>query len=143
MKKILIVTAVALFAGLAGLAPVSADTAPSLRGDNALDAGAKNIEKKRVVTKEGGFKRSWKLQPPSIPHKISKERINLDGNSCMRCHSAENFKKEKAKKVGDSHFIDAAGKKSDKLNGRRYFCTLCHATQVDAPPLVENTFVGQ
>ncbi|MCP4935808.1 MAG: nitrate reductase cytochrome c-type subunit; periplasmic nitrate reductase electron transfer subunit [bacterium] len=143
MRKILIATVAGLFIGLFGLAPAIADSAPSLRGTLALNDGAKKFDKKRVVTKEGGFKRSWKLQPPSIPHKISKERINLDENSCMRCHSAENFKKEKAKKIGDSHFVDAMGKKSDKVNGRRYFCTLCHTTQVDASPLVENTFAGQ
>ena len=143
MRKLLIATVAGLFAGLLGLAPAFADNAPSLRGDNALNAGAKHIEKKRVVTKDGGFKRSWKLQPPSIPHKISKETIDLNGNSCMRCHSPENFKKEKAKKIADSHYLDAQGKKSEKINGRRYFCTQCHTTQVDAPPLVENTFAGQ
>ena len=143
MKKILLATVAGLFVGLFALAPAFAASAPSLRGENALESPAEMFVKKRVVTKDGGFKRSWKLQPPSIPHKISKERINLNENSCMRCHSPENFKKEKARKVGDSHFIDAAGKKSDQLNGRRYFCTQCHTTQVDAPPLVENTFAGQ
>ncbi len=142
MKKILIATMAGLFLGVSGLAPLVAGTT-SLRGDNALDAKSKNIEKKRVVTKEGGFKRQWKLQPPSIPHKISKERINLDENSCLRCHSPENYKKEKARKIGDSHYLDDAGKPSDKLNGHRYFCTQCHTTQVDARPLVENTFAGQ
>jgi nitrate reductase (cytochrome), electron transfer subunit len=143
MRKILIATIAGLFIGLFGLAPAFADSAPSLRGTQALNDGAKMFDKKRVVTKEGGFKRSWKLQPPSIPHKISKERINLDENSCLRCHSPENFKKEKAKEIGASHYVDDAGKPAGKLNGHRYFCTQCHTTQVDAAPLVENTFAGQ
>ena len=145
MRKILIATVAGLFMGLFSLAltPVSADATSSLRGENALDAGAKNIEKKRVVTKEGGFKRGWKLQPPSIPHKISKERINLSENTCLRCHAPENYKKEKAKKIGESHYVDAAGKPADKLNARRYFCVQCHTTQVDAAPLVENVYSGQ
>ncbi len=112
----------------------------SLRGANNLDAGAKMFDKKRVETVTGGFKRTWKLQPPSIPHKISKETINLESNTCMRCHSEEFYKKEKAPKVADSHFIDAKGKKHPNLDMRRYFCTQCHTTQVGAEPLVENTF---
>jgi cytochrome c-type protein NapB len=147
MRKILIATVAGLFIGLFGghfvLAPTAAEAASSLRGSNGLNAEAKMFEKKRVVTKDGGFKRSWKLQPPSIPHKISKERINLDENTCLRCHAPENYKKEKAKKIGDSHYVDAAGKATDKLNKHRYFCVQCHTTQVDAPPLVENTFAGQ
>ncbi len=147
MRKILIATVaglfMGLFGGLNGLTPTDAGAASSLRGDNALNAEAKMFDKKRVITKEGGFKRAWKLQPPSIPHKISKERINLDENTCLRCHAPENYKKEKAKKIGDSHYVDAAGKPADKLNARRYFCIQCHATQVDAKPLVENTFVGK
>jgi len=112
----------------------------SLRGANDLAKNAEMFEKTRILSQEGGFKRSWKLQPPSIPHKISKERINLEENSCMRCHSSEKFKEEKAVKIGDSHFIAADGSKSDKLNGRRYFCTQCHTPQKDVKPLVENTF---
>jgi cytochrome c-type protein NapB len=130
-------------AGMIAFAPGSAQAVSSLRGENPLDAEAKMVEKKRVVTQEGGFKRSWKLQPPSIPHKISKERISLEENGCMRCHSPENYKKEKAKKIGDSHYVWDDGKKKDKLNPRRYFCIQCHSTQVDAKPLVENTFAGQ
>jgi len=112
----------------------------SLRGANDLANDAQTFDKRRVVSQDGGFKRSWKLQPPSIPHKISKERINLEENTCMRCHSAEKYKEEKAVKIGDSHFIAADGTKTEKVNGRRYFCTQCHTPQNDASPLVENTF---
>ena len=142
MKKLLILAVTSAFLGLLALGGAQADLL-SLRGALKGDANSEMFDKKRVVTKEGGFKRTWKLQPPSIPHKISKERINLEENTCMRCHSAENFKKEKAVKVGDSHFKDAMGKVQKDLNGRRYFCTLCHMTQVDANPLVENVFAGQ
>lgn len=115
----------------------------SLRGDAALSGSEADIDSKRVLTQEGGFKRTWKLQPPSISHTIDKERINLQENTCMRCHSPAAFEKEKAKKIGDSHFVDADGKVQKEVNGRRYFCTQCHTTQVDAKPLVENTFAGQ
>jgi len=146
MRKFLIATMAGLFAclmgGLFAAAPALAET-KSLRGDQKLDAKAKMFDKKRVLTKDGGFKRNWKLQPPSIPHKISKERINLQENTCLRCHAPENYKKEKAKKIGDSHFVDDAGKPANKLNSHRYWCIQCHTTQVDASPLVENVFHGQ
>ena len=143
MKNIWIATVAGLFLGIIGLTPVFAGSATSLRGELALNKGAEMFDKKRVVTKDGGFKRGWKLQPPSIPHKISKVTIDLNENGCLRCHGPANFEKEKAKKIADSHFVDAAGKKTTELNGRRYFCTQCHTTQVDATPLVENTFAGQ
>ncbi len=112
----------------------------SLRGANELGAAAKMFDKKRVETTTEGFKRAWKLQPPSIPHKISKEKIDLEGNTCLRCHGEEFYKKEKAPKIGDTHFIDAKGKKHPDLDMRRYFCELCHTTQVGAEPIVKNTF---
>lgn len=142
MRKTFIAMVTGLSLIVAATSVVAAGVA-SLRGDQTGDQNSEMFDKKRVVTKEGGFKRSWKLQPPSIPHKISKERINLDENSCMRCHSEEAYKKEKAPKIGDSHFLDAAGKKLEQVSGRRYFCVQCHTTQVDATPLVENVFAGQ
>ena len=112
----------------------------SLRGANDLAKNAEMFDKTRVMSQQGGYKRSWKLQPPSIPHTIGKERINLEENTCMRCHSPEKFKEEKAVKIGDSHYVAADGSKSDKVNGRRYFCTQCHTPQYDVKPLVDNTF---
>ncbi len=126
-------------------ATVSASTAfsegvVSLRGANDLKNDAAMFKKVRVMSQTGGFKRSWKLQPPSIPHTIGKERINLEENTCLRCHAPDKYKEEKAVKIGDSHFIAADGTKSDKVNGRRYFCVQCHAPQANTKPLVENTF---
>lgn len=142
MRKTFIAMVTGLCVAVAATSVVAANVA-SLRGDKSGDMASEMFDKKRVVTKEGGFARSWKLQPPSIPHKISKERINLQENTCMRCHSEEAYKKEKAPKVGDTHFLDMDGKKLEKLSARRYFCVQCHTTQVDAKPLVENVFAGQ
>ena len=116
------------------------DDVVSLRGANDLAKEAKMFDKKKVVSQEGGFKRAWKLQPPSIPHSIEKDRINLEENTCLSCHSPETYKEKKAVKIGDSHFIAADGSKSDKVNGRRYFCIQCHAPLNNATPLVKNTF---
>jgi len=112
----------------------------SLRGKNALDKEAKAIEKKKQIKTRDGIERNWELQPPSIPHDISKERITLKGNSCMKCHSKANHEKEKAPAVSETHFITRDMKVLDKLSSRRYFCNQCHTPQADVDPLVENSF---
>ncbi len=112
----------------------------SLRGDNALDAEAKVFEKAKQIKTKEGIERNWDLQPPSIPHDISKERISLRENTCLKCHSKANYEKEKAPEVGDSHFLDRSGKKLEKISTRRWFCVQCHTPQADLKPLVENTF---
>ncbi len=114
----------------------------SLRGAYDIKAESLKPTKKKVVSQEGGFERSYKQQPPMIPHKIDKYRITLKNNGCMKCHDEKNYKKEKAPLVGESHFISRDGKKLDHISSRRYFCNQCHAPQVDAKPLVENEFAG-
>ena len=114
----------------------------SLRGDSALDADANKPAKHKVATVSGGIKRNYKLQPPMIPHKIDKYTISLKNNGCMKCHSEKAYKKEKAPKVGDSHYIDRDGKTLKHVSSRRYFCNQCHAPQTGDNPLVENTYEG-
>ena len=111
----------------------------SLRGDNALDKDAKMFPKHKQK-KAKKFDRSFEQAPPMIPHTVEKDKITLRGNTCMKCHSKENHKKEKAPVIGDSHFIDRDGKKLEKPSARRWFCNQCHAPQVDAEPLVELNF---
>jgi cytochrome c-type protein NapB len=139
MKYLSLTIAAALIASVSVSTAFSGDPV-SLRGANELAKDAEMFKKVRVQSQDGGFKRSWKLQPPSIPHTIGKERINLEENTCLRCHSPEKFKEEKAVKIGDSHFIASDGSKSEKVDGRRYFCTQCHTTQFNTKPLVENVF---
>lgn len=142
MKKsilTMLVTVVALvFAGAA------ASGTTSLRGGQPIDDNAKAPAKAKMVVKQGGIARSYKIQPPSIPHKIEKEQINLKVNTCFKCHSAATYKKEKAPQAGKdgSHYLDRNGKKTAKVAARRYFCDQCHTLQVDKAPLVENTFQG-
>ncbi len=114
----------------------------SLRGDSALDSDSNKIVKHKVNTVEGGIKRNFKLQPPMIPHTIDKYQITLKNNGCMKCHSEKAYKKEKAPKVGDSHYVDRDGKTLKQVSSRRYFCNQCHAPQTKDNPLVENTFEG-
>ena len=114
----------------------------SLRGDSALDAAANKAESHKVNTQQGGYERSFKKQPPLIPHKIEKYSVTLKNNGCMKCHSEKAYKKEKAPKVGDSHYITRDGKTQDTISMRRYFCSQCHVPQVKSEPLVENTHEG-
>ena len=112
----------------------------SLRGNNDLDSEAKAIEKKKQYKTRDGIQRNWELQPPSIPHDISKERITLKGNTCLKCHSAANHEKEKAPAISKSHYVTRDMKVLDKLSSRRYFCNQCHTPQADVDPLVDNSF---
>ncbi len=139
MKKVLITAMSAAFI-TAGAGVIAQADVASLRGDNPLDAAAKQFDRRKPTTADGGSKKSWKQQPPTIPHKIEKDEITLQVNTCLRCHDAANYKKEDAPKVGDSHFMMTGGTATDKLDMRRYFCNQCHAPQLNVDPLIENTF---
>lgn len=113
----------------------------SLRGDK-LEAMAKKPVNMKIINVKGGIERSYKLQPPMVPHEVDKYVINLKNNGCMKCHSESTYEKEKAPKVGDSHYQSRDGKVLKSVSSRRYFCTQCHASQVGADPLVQNNFQG-
>ncbi len=139
MKKILIVAISALCIGSGASIIALADVA-SLRGENPLDSAAVQFDRRKPVTTDGGFERSWKQQPPQIPHKIDKDEITLQVNTCLKCHDATTHKEEKAPMVADSHLMVVDGTATDKLDMRRYFCTQCHGSQLNVEPLIENTF---
>ncbi len=114
-----------------------------LRSDADFTKPDKAPEQAKVlIPDDPAFPRSFKEQPPLIPHKIDKYRISLKENKCLSCHDLDKYKEEKAPKIGDSHYIGADGKPSNKISMRRYFCEQCHVPQFDAKALVENTFVG-
>ncbi len=143
MNKRLTVALIA--AGLAitlGGPVVAKESIASLRGTHDLDAKSLKVKKKKLISQEGGFERSYKLQPPLIPHKIDRYRITIKNNGCLKCHSKKNYKREKAPMVSESHFITRDGKKLDHVSKRRWFCNQCHAPQLDARPLVKNVFEG-
>jgi cytochrome c-type protein NapB len=83
--------------------------------------------------------RTFKEQPPLIPHAVDNfDEITVADNQCLECHSREKASEKKAPQVADSHMIGRAG----VLRMDRYQCNTCHVPQVDAKPLVVNTFVG-
>ncbi len=139
MKKsvaIFIAAIVAMFFTTSAVSDVQ-----SLRGDDLQNMSAKP-SKKKIVSVEGGIERSFKEQPPMVPHTVDKYEVNLKVNGCLKCHSEKTYEKEKSPKVGDSHYVDRDGKVLETISSRRYFCDQCHTTQVDAQPLVKNNFTG-
>lgn len=140
MKKSILVTLVALTAMLYAVSAFSGVT--SLRGEQDLPSMSKSSTKKKVDVVEGGIERSYDLQPPMISHTIEKEKITINSNTCLKCHSEKNYKKEKAPKAGDSHYKDRDGNETKTVAKRRWFCNQCHAVQLKATPLVQNDFVG-
>lgn len=115
----------------------------SLRAGVSIDANNTPVAENTVLQPEDGFDTDWDSQPPSIPHEISEDIISLSENSCMNCHSKENYKKEGSVKIGKSHYYDRDGNRLKQLSSRRYFCVQCHMTQLDVDALVENTFQGE
>ncbi len=134
-----------LVVALLALAPTglaNADTVSSLRGSLALEGQKSPAPVYKLKLDLEKFDRNFKSQPPLIPHKVAKYRINLKANRCVKCHGKANYKEEEAPMIGVSHFKDKNGKEGKKINMSRYFCTQCHVAQVDAKPLVANTFKG-
>jgi len=143
MKKLVfMVAAIALALGLALPQSAEAGSAQSLRGDKAIEDNSINPAMPRLKLDQEKFERTFKEQPPLIPHKVAKYQINLKANRCVKCHDKKYYKEEEAPMIGKSHYIGNDGKEMDKINMGRYFCTQCHVPQADAKPLVANTHKG-
>jgi cytochrome c-type protein NapB len=128
--------------------PGFAQEAPKpMRGADVAAVDQAPEAKKYLGGKPGGQEkvaRTFNDQPPVIPHAVENfDEITLEENQCLTCHSAANYQKKKAPKIGDSHFRDREGKVLPQASAARHNCVQCHVAQVDAPPLVENDFKGE
>ncbi|GGI84845.1 nitrate reductase cytochrome c-type subunit [Shewanella gelidii] len=85
--------------------------------------------------------RNYPMQPPVIPHKIDGYQIDTKVNKCMSCHARNRTKESQAPMVSVTHYMDRQNNFLANLSPRRYFCTQCHVSQLDAKPQVENEFV--
>lgn len=92
---------------------------------------------------QGNIARTFEQQPPLIPHTADAMKLNFKTNQCLDCHDRPFYKEEKAPKIGDSHYTDGDGKVMTRISMARYNCNLCHVPQVNAPPLVANTFSSE
>jgi len=131
-----------LMSATAAVFATQAAALDSLRGD-ALDKMSAEPPKHKLVIQKEGFERSFKEQPPMVPHEVDKYEVNLKINGCLKCHSEATYEKEKAPRIGDSHYVDRDGNVLETLSSRRYFCNQCHAPQLTGEPLVENEFTGR
>jgi cytochrome c-type protein NapB len=93
--------------------------------------------------------RAYLNAPPQIPHDIGDFLpITAQSNMCIACHAQpDQWGKEREKGVPTpippSHYTDrrnAPDKVTDHLINARFNCNQCHVPQMDAVPLVENTF---
>jgi cytochrome c-type protein NapB len=112
----------------------------SLRGASSIENASKEISWKRLPPDHDPLKRDFVQQPPLIPHAIESDKINLKFNKCLTCHSWANYQNANATKISATHFEDRDGNELANVSALRYFCTQCHVPQVEAKPLIENTF---
>lgn len=119
----------------------------SMRGSEVSASDTAPAEQPYLGSKPGAQKviaRTFKEQPPLIPHKVDGfDDINATDNACLDCHINDNFRGQKIPRAGKSHFVQTADAKAPpELNMQRWQCNSCHVPQVDAKPLVENSFKG-
>jgi len=145
MKRMMITLAIGMALMVGSALPVSqagAEEISSLRGNLALEKEKSPPPVYKLKLDQEKFARNFKSQPPLIPHKVAKYKVNLKVNRCLKCHDKDNYKEEEAPMAGKSHYMGADGKEMDKIHMSRYFCSQCHVPQADAKPLVANTFMG-
>ncbi len=132
----------ALAAALLLLVSISSagDNVHSLRGDSSLDAGAQPPVTKPWMPDQDVLARAFVQQAPLISHSIENDRITLKENKCLTCHSWATYREAEATKISQTHFTDRDDNMLASVSPRRYFCTQCHVAQMDAKPLVKNTF---
>lgn len=123
-----------------GFMALPATAIESLRGSVGLDQPDPMFDLPKQAINKDGFGQSYDDQPPMISHSTEKDVINLRTNTCMDCHSQENYKKENAPRVATSHYRDREGHRLEQLAPRRYFCDNCHVPQMEVAPLVGNNF---
>lgn len=142
VKAAVVATLVAVVFGCAQYGGVS-----TLRGadvamaDKAPDSSLEYVGKKPGLQKP--IERTFSTQPPLIPHAVANfDEITVAENQCLDCHSLETYRKKNAPKMGDSHLAFSKDGMKKVVTMDRYQCNSCHVPQVDAKPLVDNTFVG-
>lgn len=87
--------------------------------------------------------RAFENAPPMISHSVEDMLpITKENNACTSCHLPEVAGATNATPMPKSHFYNFRLKADLKgqMDENRFNCVICHATQVDAAPLVVNKF---
>ncbi len=128
---------------LAGVTGQAVADVSSLRGVPEIPVTGEAPEMQEFINDKENIARTFKQQPPLVPHDNEKYTISLTENKCLECHMKQPGKAEaKSVEMGESHFVDRDGNKLDHPSSRRYFCNQCHVPQIDAQPLVGTTFTS-
>ena len=117
------------------------NTVATLRDHTEIDVQKEPNRIPKVVNKDIKQARNYPMQPPIIPHTTRSYEVNKNNNKCMSCHSRQRTEESQAPMVSVTHYMNRDGNFLAEISPRRYFCNQCHVTQLDAKPLVENTFV--
>lgn len=120
---------------------VIAEPIATLRGTTPLNSQGEAPRMMQVDNSDVKKQRNYTSQPPVIPHSIESYQINLNSNKCLSCHARSRTADSGAPMVSVTHFMDRDGQFRATVSARRYFCTQCHVQQVNAKPLVENSFI--
>jgi cytochrome c-type protein NapB len=141
LKKI-VISSIAATTLTLSFAAISADNeVATLRHHTKITEQEKPNLIPKVVNKDIKQGRNYPMQPPIIPHTIRGYEVNKNNNKCMSCHSRQRTEESQAPMVSVTHYMNRDGNFLAEISPRRYFCNQCHVTQLDADPLVENTFV--
>jgi cytochrome c-type protein NapB len=146
MMKTVAILAATLLGAIAGCT----STTVSMRGSEVA-AADRAADAKEYSTKTPGLgeqmliARTFLGQPPLVPHTVERyEPITRDENACLECHVTDELRGQKMPKMGKDHF-SATAKQADgspEVEMSRWQCDICHVPQVNAKPLVDNSFVG-
>ena len=121
-------------------APVFSQDAPRLTGETPPMAEVPAPPVAKWVTDDVRLMRAYPEQPPVIPHSIEGYQLSVNANRCLSCHKREFTQGSGAPMISVTHYMDREGQMLADVSPRRYFCTACHVSQADVPPLVPNTF---
>ncbi|UXI70595.1 nitrate reductase cytochrome c-type subunit [Tahibacter amnicola] len=139
MRSLILGLAFALAAGQAGA--VDPDALDALRGGTPVGEESEPAPIHGVENKDVRRRRSYPMQPPTIPHAIDNYQLDRNANRCMMCHSVSTAAQFQAPPVSVTHYMDRHDNFLAAISPRRYFCTQCHVVQTEAKPLVINGFV--
>ena len=84
--------------------------------------------------------RSFEQQPPLIPHKVDGYRIDSRLTVAWSAMTVRSTRRKMRPRSATATTRIREGKAMDKISMARYNCNLCHVPQVNAQPLVSNTF---
>ena len=146
LKNLIVMALLALCVTVASqpsaqVTPQHAATLNGLRGATLLDSEPPAPLMPKPVNDDVRRTRAFAMQPPVIPHHIDNYQVDANFNKCMSCHARENAHQSQAPMVSVTHFTGRDGNVRSEISPRRYFCTPCHAAQLDVKPPVANSFL--